>query len=106
MNSNIFFKELKQYNSTNFRTLLRADLSLDDAIVSKAFSSVITRFFIFCEKHPEMSQTDRRVLYFKLKIDMIATYFAEYPEVNLDYLKPFQLELQSYAKKHDEGDDD
>ena len=39
---NMFFRELKQYNSTNFKTLLTADLSADDAKAHKSFSSVIT----------------------------------------------------------------
>lgn len=96
--SHLFFKELKQYNTTNFRTLQNADLSKEDAIVHKAFSSVVTRFFIFVEKHPELSSTDIRILYFKLKIDMIARYFSEYPEVDMDQLRPFQTELKNYVK--------
>lgn len=90
----LFFKDLKQYNSTNFRTIERADLSVDDATVHKAFSSVVTRYFIFSERHPEISDEEKRILYFKLKIDMIARYFSEYPDVNTDLLKAFQLELK------------
>jgi len=102
VNSDVFFKELKQYNSTNFRALQKADLSIEDASVTKAFSSAITRFFIFVEKHPELSVSDKRVLYFKLKLDMVAQYFAEYPESNLDLLKGFQFELQKFNKNDDE----
>ena len=98
MNSDIFFKELKQYNSTNYRTLETANLSKEDAIVHKAFSSVVTRFFIFLEKHPEIVGTDINVLYFKLRIDLIARYFAEYPNSSLDDLQPFQTELRRYIK--------
>lgn len=94
---NMFFKELKTYNSTNFRTLLKADLSKNDAIVHKSFSSVVTRFFIFCEKHPEMSDTEIKILYFKLRIDMIAKYFAEYPDTDLSQLEAFQIELRNYV---------
>lgn len=68
----LFFKDLKSYNSTNYRTIEKADLSIDNATVHKAFSSVVTRYFIFAERHPEISDADRRILYFKLKIDMIA----------------------------------
>ena len=95
----LFFKELKTYNNTNFRTLLRARLANDDAIVHKSFSSVVTRFFIFCEKHPEMSKTDINVLYFKLKIDMIAKYFSEYPDKSLEQLQSFQNELRAYVER-------
>lgn len=94
-----FFRDLKQYNSTNFRTIEKADLSIDDATVHKAFSSVVTRYFIFCERHPEISDTEKRILYFKLKIDMIARYFSEYPDTNLDLLKAFQLELRQAARE-------
>lgn len=94
----MFFKELKTYNSTNFRTLYKATLKADDAITHKAFSSVITRFFIFCEKHPELSDTEKRILFFQLKIDMIGRYFSEYPDTDLNQLKAFQLELQNYVK--------
>lgn len=100
MNSDVyskFFTELKQYNSTNFKTLHTADLS-DEADVStkKAFSSVVTRYFIFCEKHPELTPTETYLLYYQLKIDMIARYFASYPNSNTAELKSFQLELQNY----------
>jgi hypothetical protein len=99
MNSNYskFFAELKQYNSTNFKTLRTADLdkAIDVAVI-KAFSSVITRYFIFCEKHPELTPTDTHILYYQFKIDMIARYFSNYPNSNVEELKPFQLELQNY----------
>lgn len=94
----LFFKDLKQYNSTNFRTIEKADLSNDDATVHKAFSSVVTRYFIFSERHPEISDEEKRILYFKLKIDMIARYFSEYPDVNTDLLKAFQLELKQNVR--------
>lgn len=101
----LFFKDLKHYNATNFRTVEHADLSVDNATVHKAFSSVVTRYFIFAERHPEISDADKRILYFKLKIDMIARYFSEYPDVNLDLLRAFQLELQQYVKESKGGDD-
>ncbi len=96
--TNLFFHDLRSYNSTNFRTIEKADLSKENATVHKAFSSVVTRYFIFAERHPEISDADRRILYFKLKIDMIARYFSDYPDTNLDLLKAFQLELQQYVR--------
>ena len=95
--TNLFFKDLKSYNETNFKDIHRATLEIDDPKVHKAFSSVVTRYFIFAEKHPELSDEDKRILYFKLKIDMIARYFSEYPDVNIDLLRPFQLELKEYV---------
>ena len=62
----LFFRELKSYNSTNFRTIQHADLSKQNATVHKAFSSVVTRYFIFAERHPEISDSDRRILYEEL----------------------------------------
>lgn len=93
-----FFSELKQYNSTNFKTLHTSVLSDADPAVIKAFSSVITRYFIFCEKHPELSITDTRILYFQLKIDMVARFFASYPDTDTDDLVAFQVELKHYLK--------
>jgi len=102
----LFFKDLKNFNSSNFRTIERATLDQDDPTVHKAFSSVVTRYFIFAERHPEISAEDKRVLYFKLKIDMIATYFSEYPSVNLDLLKPFQIELKRHVREMRGGNSD
>lgn len=94
-----FFHELKQYNSTNFKALRTASLSEQPPSVMKAFSSVITRYFIFCEKHPELTDMEKRILYFQLKIDMIARFFANYPDTNLDDLIAFQTELKYYVKE-------
>lgn len=93
-----FFRDLKDYNPTNFRTIERADLCTESPTTHKAFSSVVTRYFIFAERHPEIDDVSKRILYYRLKIDMIARYFSEYPDVNTDLLKPFQLELLEYVK--------
>lgn len=93
-----FFRDLKDYNSTNFRTIEHASLENEDAVTHKAFSSVVTRYFIFAERHPEIDDVSKRILYYKLKIDMIARYFSEYPDINLELLRPFQLELLEYVK--------
>lgn len=102
--TNLFFKDLKAFNSTNFRTIAKADLKKGDATVHKAFSSVVTRYFIFAERHPEIPEPDKRMLYFKLKIDMIAQYFSEYPDTNTDPLIAFQLELRRYIKSQNGGE--
>lgn len=110
MNSNklsdTFFRELKQYNKTNFKVLLTADLSKEDAVVHKACSSVVTRYFIFVEKHPEISESDAKLLYFQARIDMVARYFAEYPVSNISDLRPFQDEIKRFVKKSQEGECD
>ena len=103
---NKFFTELKQYNSTNFKTLKTADLNTAiDVTVTKAFSSVVTRYFIFCEKHPELTPTDTHILFYQLCIDKIARYFANYPNSNIEELRPFQLELQNYLAENKIEDD-
>jgi hypothetical protein len=99
----MFFNELKQYNRTNFMNLYTVDISKEDAAVIKAFSSVITRYFIFCEKHPEITDLDKRILYFRLNIDKIARFFANYPDTDLEDLVAFQAELKHYIKRN--GDD-
>ena len=99
---NLFFKDLRLYNETNFRTIANADLSQQDAKVYKSFSSVITRYFIFKEKHPELSEAEHNLLYFKLKLDLIAEYFSMYPDTATENLAAFQKELQKYIKHHNE----
>jgi hypothetical protein len=99
---NLFFSELKKYNSSNFKTLEKADLSKDgdSPMVRKSFSSVITRYFIFREKHPEINDVDNKILYYKLRLDQVAKYFSEYPETSTDNLVGFQVELRNYVKEH------
>lgn len=98
---NSFFRDLKQYNSTNFKTLARSDLSKNTASIHKAFSSVVTRYFIFREKHAgEFSESEFNMLYFKLKIDLISKYFSEYPDADADTLVAFQIELKSFIEEN------
>lgn len=101
----LFFHDLKKYNGSNFKALHSADLSNMSPEIVKAFSSVITRYFIFCEKHPEISELEKRVLYFKLKIDMVARFFSNYPDTNADDLVAFQTEL-NYYESISNGDDE
>lgn len=99
----LFFHDLKQYNTTNFKTISKADLSRNDATVHKAFSSVVTRYFIFKERHPEITEVEHNILYFKLKLDLVARYFSEYPDTTTDNLVAFQLELRNYIKESKGG---
>ncbi len=94
----LFMSDLKKYNPTNFKTIARADLSKQDATVHKAFSSVVTRYFIFKERHPEVDDVEHNILYFKLKLDLVARYFSEYPDTTTAPLVAFQLELRNYLK--------
>lgn len=96
----LFLRDLKRYNTTNFKTIAKADLSKQDAIVHKSFSSVITRYFIFKEKHPEIQEEEFKLLYFVLSLDLVATYFAEYPDTTTDNLVAFQLHLKAFIKEH------
>ena len=100
----LFFGELKKFNNKNFKTLEKADLSKDgdSPMVRKSFSSVITRYFIFREKHPEITEVENRVLYYKLGLDKVAKDFSEYPETSTDNLVAFQVELKNYIKEHQE----
>lgn len=96
--AHLFFHDLKKYNNTNFRTIESANLAEDDPVMHKSCSSVVTRYFIFAERHPEVSDVDMKMLYYKLNIDRIARYFSEYPSASIEDLRPFQIELQRYAK--------
>ena len=71
-------------------------------MVRKSFSSVITRYFIFREKHPEITDEENKILYYKLKLDLVARYFSEYPETTTDNLVGFQVELRNYVKENKE----
>lgn len=100
--SHVFFSELKQFNGTNFKTLKEAILdSVSDVPPEqlKAFSSVTTRYFIFCEKHPEIPADRLKMLYYQLKIDMIARFFSSYPAINTSDLIAFQRELQCFLEE-------
>lgn len=95
----IFFVDLKSYNNSNFKTLEKSDLSdiNNSAVIHKAFSSIVTRYFIFREKHTELSTAELNMLYFQLKIDQIAKYFVDYPESDVRSLQDFQNELRKYS---------
>lgn len=99
---NLFFSDLKRYNSSNFKTIEKADLTRngDDPIVRKSFSSVITRYFIFREHHPEITDVENKILYYKLNLDKVAKYFSEYPETTTDNFVGFQVELKNFVKEH------
>ena len=43
---------------------------------------------------------ENKVLYFKLKLDLVAKYFSEYPETSTDNLIAFQIELRNYVREH------
>jgi len=95
----MFFHDLKEYNSTNYKNILEADLSQNDPCAFKSFSSAVTRYFIFKERHPEITDAEANILYFKLKLDLVAQYFTEYPDSDPDNLIAFQLELRKYVEE-------
>ena len=96
----LFFTDLKKYNATNFKTIANANLlESDNPTVYKAFSSAVTRYFIFKERHPEISEVQHNILYFHLKLDLVARYFSDYPDNTIDNLVGFQLELKNYIKE-------
>lgn len=97
-----FFSELKKYNYTNYMDLKRADLTQDNAKVHKAFSSTVTRYFIFREKHADIPSADLNQLFYQLKIDLIAKYFSQYPDADIEPLKDFQVELNRYENSKEE----
>lgn len=104
MISQQFFTELKQYNGTNFKKLYSADLNDLNPSDLKAFSSVVTRYMIFCEKHPEFSELEKHMLWFQLKLDMIARFFADYPKQDTSNLVAFQTEIKYFVDGSDDNE--
>jgi hypothetical protein len=102
--TNLFFHDLKQFNPSQFNILCTADLTTidEDIVTYKACSSVITRFFIFRDKHRDISDIDMKLLYYNLSIDRIAGYFSEYPSASYEDLLPFQFEMKRYVKQRKE----
>lgn len=102
--TSLFFSELKQYNSTNFKAL-QIKLDNQNPSVIKAYSSVVTRYFIFCEKHPELNLAERNMLYYQLKLDMIGRFFSNYPNTDVSDLVAFQRELLYYIESIGDSDE-
>lgn len=100
----LFFHDLKKYNGTNFSKFTKFDLSDVTPAVYKSYSSVITRYFIFLEKHPEITPVEANILYFQARIDMVARFFSEYPVSNAEDLKPFQDEVKRYIDRTKQSD--
>lgn len=94
----IFFNDLKRYNKSNFKTLERLDVDELSPTLLKSFSSVVTRFFIFAERHPELGDMELKMLYYKLNVDRVSRYFSMYPSGDCLDLKPFQEELRYFVK--------
>ena len=96
----LFFRDMKDFNKNNFKSIHTADLSKGaDLSVYKSFSSIVTRYFIFCDKHPEISEEMRKLLYYKLKIDLIARFYTEYPVGDIKDLEAFKRELDMSVER-------
>lgn len=95
--SEAFFSDLKKFNKSNFKTLQRIDVEDISPTLLKSFSSVVTRFFIFAERHPELEDIDLKMLYYKLNIDRVSRYFSMFPSGDCVDLKPFQEELRYFS---------
>ena len=82
--SKMFMEETRHYNSTNFRKL-RTCLDISHPVLNqptwKALTSLTTRYWLFIEKHPELTESDRHMLYFLLGIDRIGKLMASYPRI-------------------------
>lgn len=99
----LFFRDMKEFNKSNFKSIHTADLSKIDLSVYKSFSSIVTRYFIFCDKHPEISEEMRKLLYYKLKIDLIARFYTNYPVGDVKDLEAFKRELDMSIERMSEG---
>lgn len=99
----MFLQELKRYNPNNFNRLIKTDLSSESPEALKCYSSAVTRYFIFAENHPEIPREDLNLLYYLLRIDLVAKYFSEYPAAKLEYLRIFQSDLSKFIEERGEA---
>jgi len=87
---------IRGYNSTNWRKLVTA---IKDEAPSlnqptwKALSSLVTRYWLFVEKNPAMSESDRHMLYYILGIDRIGKLIATYPRCKDEDYRSLQEQL-------------
>lgn len=98
----MFFKDMRDFNKNNFKSIHTADLTNVDLNVYKSFSSIVTRYFIFCDKHPEVSEEMKKLLFYKLKIDLIARFYVNYPVGDVEDLRAFKRELDLSVERMSE----
>ena len=99
----MFFCDMKDFNKNNFKSIHTADLSKLDINAYKSFSSIVTRYFIFCDKHPELSEEMKKLLFYRLKIDLIARFYTNYPAGNVEDLNAFKSELDQSIERMSEA---
>lgn len=98
-----FFTDMKAFNKNNFKAIHTADLSNVNLTTYKSFSSIVTRYFIFCDKHPELSEEMKKLLFYKLKIDLIARFYMNYPVGDIEDLRAFKRELDMSVERMSEA---
>jgi len=96
--SKMFMEETRHYNVTNFRRLrscLEVPRPVLDQPTWKALTSLVTRYWIFAEKHPEMTASDRNMLYFLIGLDRIGKLMACHPRCDDEEFKGLAEQLLS-----------
>jgi hypothetical protein len=94
--SKMFFNMTRGHNSTNWRKLVAAFQDETPTLNQptwKALSSLVTRYWLFIEKNPDMSESDRHMLYYILGIDRIGKLIATHPRCSDEDFRSLQEQL-------------
>jgi hypothetical protein len=94
--SKMFMNITQHYNSTNWRKLVncvKSETPVLDQPTWKALTSLSTRYWLFVEKNPEMSESDRHMLYFLIGMDRIGKLMATFPRCSDEDFRSLQEQL-------------
>jgi hypothetical protein len=95
--SKMFFDMTRGHNSTNWGKLVVAIKTETPSLNQptwKALSSLVTRYWLFIEKHPDMSESDCHMLYYILGIDRIGKLISTYPRYSEEDFRSLQEQLR------------
>lgn len=84
----LFLHELFKYNKNNYEQLHKStNLDELDINVYKAATSLITRYFIWVQNHPELSEDEVNQMFYILSLDEILQAISEFPQIPVDKLR-------------------
>lgn len=83
-----FLTELFKYNKNNYMQLKRASSEEElDINVFKAATSLITRYFIWIQNHPELPESEIHSMFYVLSLDELLEGIAAFPAIPTDKIR-------------------